>query len=944
MAWGRLALIQAAGESEQALRQVATLFGYEELPEKESPQSRNRPDGWTPADTGQQSVEEEQSVAQVIRPPARFLCVNQTQSLDNPEQTQRPHYLDDPKMRLPLHNPQPGTYCFAAPRPLMPLSRLLPFLLNSLGRLVMNGRIDHRKLARQISQGKPLRRLPYRNQQRWPQRLHIIVDCRTALEPFWPDFESLVAALKKLLGEEAVDAVRLDDDRLDRNDCLCIAWPGECESNRYWRRWQPPAVDTSILILSDLGEAEPNGHAQIRWQRFSRRLQTHTAPILTLSPARQSPENRLVCRLFRPNPFNDWHSLPRHPGRDGFAQDASEHEQLDEELNDILAQLSVLPLVDSGLLRRLRDALQWGGSALESVIWNHPDMLQMGLGIRLKASAAEFYRQRYQQKFAKSDTARKIWTIVEDHHQAAFAGLKQLEKFNQCLLEDTHDEVMLNYMRSVCATLAHSGEDAGRRRALQQQCRTILASKPDSVWIHRNQAYRDLGYQLFAFAYEDEIRAGKWPHKLEPGFDPVQLQWLFDEKQSEQQVTWLVAQTGDQGQFVLLQHDKTEADGETVVAPICSLQAQAQIPPILALPSGERIPIQHGTQVNVPHERAIELHTPWQRLELTAAEKPAWAHAIFWDDNQLRAAMTIAGTTHQFTWMSDQTDNASASVCRWINQNPRDVVQFDDYGLYFDLTIDGVTQRFRWIDPGTFQMGSPETEAERNNDELLHPVTISKGFWLADTACTQALWQAMMDENPSYFKGESLPVEQVNWDDVQAFIKTVNSQFAGLQLRLPIEAEWEYACRAGTETPFSFGDTITTDQVNFDGNYPYAGGKKGIDRSKTVAVKSLPANPWGLYEMHGNVWEWCQDWYGEYPKDLAVDPQGPPSGGGRVVRGGSWVNVGRGVRSADRYRYAPDLRFNSLGFRLALGHVEPGQGSFDEQPLRDEAAGHHKDE
>jgi len=301
--------------------------------------------------------------------------------------------------------------------------------------------------------------------------------------------------------------------------------------------------------------------------------------------------------------------------------------------------------------------------------------------------------------------------------------------------------------------------------------------------------------------------------------------------------------------------------------------------------------------------------------------------------------MTIAGTTHQFTWMSDQTDNASASVCRWINQNPRDVVQFDDYGLYFDLTIDGVTQRFRWIDPGTFQMGSPETEAERNNNELLHPVTISKGFWLADTACTQALWQAVMDENPSCFKGESLPVEQVNWDDVQAFIKTVNSQFAGLQLRLPTEAEWEYACRAGTETPFSFGDTITTDQVNFDGNYPYAGGSKSRFRGKAVAVKSLPANPWGLYEMHGNVWEWCQDWYGDYPQGLTVDPQGPQSGGQkRIIRGGSWSDAGRFVRSAVRFLHPSDFRDESLGFRLALSHVLPGW-----VVAKDEAIAHNED-
>ena len=109
-----------------------------------------------------------------------------------------------------------------------------------------------------------------------------------------------------------------------------------------------------------------------------------------------------------------------------------------------------------------------------------------------------------------------------------------------------------------------------------------------------------------------------------------------------------------------------------------------------------------------------------------------------------------------------------------------------------------------------------------------------------------------------------------------------------MNARLPTEAEWEYACRAGTNTPFSFGDNITPEQVNYDGNYPYADGKKGLYREKTVPVKSLPANAWGLYEMHGNVWEWCQDWYGDYPAEPVTNPEGSQAGVERVVRGGSW--------------------------------------------------------
>ena len=135
--------------------------------------------------------------------------------------------------------------------------------------------------------------------------------------------------------------------------------------------------------------------------------------------------------------------------------------------------------------------------------------------------------------------------------------------------------------------------------------------------------------------------------------------------------------------------------------------------------------------------------------------------------------------------------------------------------------------------------------------------------------------------------------------------------------RLPTEAEWEYACRAGTQTVFHDGDSLDATMANFDGNYPYGSGRKGEYRDETVAVGSFKPNAWGLHDMHGNVWEWCADWYGEYPAGLAVDPSGPPSGEDRVLRGGSWGNLARYCRSAYRDGYDPGDRGGFLGFRLA---------------------------
>ena len=244
----------------------------------------------------------------------------------------------------------------------------------------------------------------------------------------------------------------------------------------------------------------------------------------------------------------------------------------------------------------------------------------------------------------------------------------------------------------------------------------------------------------------------------------------------------------------------------------------------------------------------------------------------------------------------------------------------DDCGLWIAFTYKGIRQGFRWIPPGRFMMGSPESEAEREDNEILHEVTLTEGYWLGETTVTQALWEAVLGENPSSFKGSERPVEMVSWSDAAGFMQRLNSLQPGLGLRFPTEVEWEHACRAGTLTAFSFGQQITPEQVNYHGEYPYAGGAAGEYRGKTVEVTALPRNSWGLYQMHGNVWEWCGDWYGEYTADAAVDPKGPTAGDIRVLRGGSWYSYGRDVRSAYRLTWRVlSYRRGSTGFRLARG-------------------------
>ena len=238
------------------------------------------------------------------------------------------------------------------------------------------------------------------------------------------------------------------------------------------------------------------------------------------------------------------------------------------------------------------------------------------------------------------------------------------------------------------------------------------------------------------------------------------------------------------------------------------------------------------------------------------------------------------------------------------------------------------------INGGSFMMGSPASEAERSEIESYHEVMISP-FFIDKTEVTQKDFEDIMGKgkNPSYFKGSDLPVECVSWYEAIDYCNK-RSQKEGLTpayivngdnvswdrkangYRLPTEAEWEYASRAGTNTPFNTGNNITTNQASYNGNSPYNKNTRGSSLQKTNNTGSFPPNIWGLYDMHGNVSELCWDWYGAYSFAMQIDPIGPASGNNRVFRGGSWSSSGKDLRSAARNYGAPSYRSNNLGFRI----------------------------
>ncbi len=249
----------------------------------------------------------------------------------------------------------------------------------------------------------------------------------------------------------------------------------------------------------------------------------------------------------------------------------------------------------------------------------------------------------------------------------------------------------------------------------------------------------------------------------------------------------------------------------------------------------------------------------------------------------------------------------------------------------FTITLnDDVKLDMIWIERGSFTMGSPNNELGRIifvSGENQHPVTLTKSYWLGKYEVTQAQYKAVMNSTPSEFKGTDLPVEKVSWYDAKEFCeklteieKSAGRLPEGYEYTLPTEAQWEYACRAGTMTALNSGKNLTSDKKchNLDELAWY----ESNSNSTTHPVGQKKPNAWGLYDMHGNVWEWCLDWHGDYPTMPVNDPRGPMKGSDRVLRGGSWMNGSNACRSAMRVYYCPPSETGyHIGFRIALSPI-----------------------
>jgi len=340
-------------------------------------------------------------------------------------------------------------------------------------------------------------------------------------------------------------------------------------------------------------------------------------------------------------------------------------------------------------------------------------------------------------------------------------------------------------------------------------------------------------------------------------------------------------------------------------------------------------------------------------VKLSGATPPPAGNTNF----LINAQFTVTNKVIRIVWNSQVgthyyvQERQNFSVANWTTISP--TITATNTATWFDAAATNAVSFFRvvqgsaatnnvnppnpdpshwvWIVPGTFMMGSPSNELARLADEVQHPVTIRQGFWMGKTEVTQVEYWTVMSNNPSQFTDyTNLPVEQVTWHDATNYCgkltekeRSAGSLPTGYAYRLPTEAEWEYCCRAGTTAATAFGNGLSSTQANFNGTNSYGGAALGPNLAKTAEVASYAPNAWGLYDLHGNVGEWCGDWYGAYPTGSVTDPKGPATGTLRVARGGSWDYPGSDCRSAYRGWLNPAQGLSNIGFRPVLAPELP---------------------
>ncbi|WP_437623567.1 SUMF1/EgtB/PvdO family nonheme iron enzyme [Sorangium sp. So ce1151] len=779
----------------------------------------------------------------------------------------------------------PGRSLFATPPapPLAAWSRLWPVLRAVLQASVPGRNPDVPALLRAWSRGEIVRCVPRVPQRTWTERASIWVDRSPRLVPFWSDQSDVCRRLRTTCGHSGLQ-VRLLDGRTQAGS---IARHGNLLAG--FR----PAPGTPVLVLGDLGAYGSPGE-RAAWLRTARRLRRAGVRVAALVP---SPEARWDPRVGKA-----WAAVPWERGRRrGGVVGRREPRFWEERAERLLRLASPAALVQPGLLREMRRLLpaSEADAATEADAWSHADVRAAdSTGLVLHVEATERLRRQFAAD-VEADVKRRVSAAIGRWHEALPKELLRAETLVWHALVpgavaappgDIADAQA--FVQRLAVSARRGGGDPALMTAARRYGRTLLAAMPDAV-------YDAIPSLKIVWAAASQGVTGV---HVPPSID---ARAVYEEiERAGEPRWWGVHQVGGRLVFAPSASGEWPSWERGPGSPVAWLVAAR---PEMIVKRGQD---PRGTQILLNDNVSIPLH-PGEGIQL-------------------------------------RTDRCAVTVRPWRKEPWATAAGRDRFGLWADTEVNGVLLGFRWIPPGRVRMGSPMNEWGRQyNEGPQHLVTWTTGLWLADTPLTQGLWEAVMGDNPSRFRSADRPVETVSWEDCHKFLRRLNALVPGLDARLPNEAEWEYACRAGTDTATWLGDlngqndALLLDPIAWwTGNAEkfywkqrsYVGQaahialwpQKPHDRSEdgTAPVQRKEPNPLGLHDMLGNVYEWCLDaWSEDLHRDLTKPPATDRWYSRRVIRGGSWKATAGNIRAAHRWAHDAGHRADALGFRLARGRL-----------------------
>ena len=817
--------------------------------------------------------------------------------------------------------------------PLLPWPRLLPALKRHLSQARQGG-IDLPSLVSQLARQQLGHGLPRLARQRWNPDLVVLLDFSPRLWPYRHDMHQLCRQLLRHAARTGL-ALRVVVGSPWGGSTDWLAEAGIQPAPPQRQAWAMPPAGAELLIVGDLGRhalAQPGGTELVAdWQRFVKEAQQagvrvsalallgedqlDTATAASLPVLRWSDDSRL-----RPS-----HGQPAAPG--GAMPPPT-------GLPELLALVAAAHRVDPPLLRALRRLSSGapGNAGLEGALWTHADVAA-GFSAALRPAAAQPHLQRFHALPAPRQRGqRHLRRQHQAHLGVGLAAQQDLRWAAWCpaqALSDPVAKAAAALAWRLCQALAQAPAEGPATSSWQNLADEWLQGA-DAGTAHQHAA---LFHNLLAQALMRRPQGAQGP--LPAWADAQQMaQRLRPQAADHPSAWWLVEDVAHEQ--LQLQPRRAEAGqlpiGPPLQGPWAVLHCEGQPSRWLRLDGDAPVALAPRAA-----REALRLLMDGRATTIAPVRRPAGAVA-WWSDVSAppgKVQVAVRGLSGQRVTLIEQGQSPLPPVGepmpddpdrRWQVLREPSHERYDDakldysadsLGLLLRLGLGEVTQDFRWIARGSFIMGSPASEADRNEDEgPQHPVTIGRGFWLANTPCTQLFWQFVMGHNPSHFAKEAdapqRPVENVSWDDVQAFLQRLAHLLPdGCEPVLPTEAEWEYACRAGTQTAYAWGDE-------------FIDGRANVDSGATTAMLGYPANRWGLFDMHGNVWEWCADAPRPYQDRPEVDPHGGTEGDLRVLRGGAWPDRAAYARAAYRYRVLRGLARHFSGFRLALRSPGPG--------------------